>query len=146
VSTDLRGADLTDCSIYGISAWGLNLEGVKQRNLVITRRDEPAITVSLARMQRGRFKRRGCGRTMVESTIRYSKSGSSDIASKIRHQTRLHAPLTEAPSRLDSRPAVQCNEGFCNAHEGQRSALTTNTASPPGHPQQGWNLLTLHVF
>src|SRR5712671_6494055 len=29
---------------------------------------------------------------MVESTIRYSKSGSSDIASKIRHQTplRLH--------------------------------------------------------
>src|SRR5258705_8907964 len=31
-------------------------------------------------------------RTMVESTIRYSKSGSSDIASKIRHQTplRLH--------------------------------------------------------
>src|SRR5258708_24666099 len=28
-------------------------------------------------------------RTMVESTIRYSKSGSSDIASKIRHQTPL---------------------------------------------------------
>src|SRR3954451_16725491 len=26
---------------------------------------------------------------MVESTIRYSKSGSSDIASKIRHQTPL---------------------------------------------------------
>src|ERR1700732_1154462 len=28
-------------------------------------------------------------RTMVESTIRYSKSGSSDSASKIRHQTPL---------------------------------------------------------
>src|SRR5881394_2641714 len=28
-------------------------------------------------------------RTMVESTIRYSKSGSSDIASNIRHQTPL---------------------------------------------------------
>src|ERR1700693_4881660 len=34
-------------------------------------------------------------RIMVESTIRYSKSGSSDIASKIRHQTPL-APSTEA--------------------------------------------------
>src|SRR5271168_1367379 len=31
---------------------------------------------------------------MVESTIRYSKSGSSDIASKIRCQ---NAPTTEAP-------------------------------------------------
>src|SRR5258705_5338932 len=30
-----------------------------------------------------------CARTMVESTIRYSKSGSSDIASNIRHQTPL---------------------------------------------------------
>src|SRR5260221_14291078 len=38
-------------------------------------------------------------RTMVESTIRYSKSGSSDIASKIRHQT----PLTlQRPKRRNT--------------------------------------------
>jgi uncharacterized protein YjbI with pentapeptide repeats len=45
VNTDLTGADLTACHIYGISAWNLKLEGTKQQNLLITRWDEPAITV-----------------------------------------------------------------------------------------------------
>ena len=43
---DIRDADLTGCRIYGISAWGLKLnENTKQRNLIITPRDEPEITV-----------------------------------------------------------------------------------------------------
>ena len=45
VNTDLTGADLTGCRIYGVSAWGLKLERTKQQNLVITREDEPEITV-----------------------------------------------------------------------------------------------------
>jgi Pentapeptide repeats (8 copies) len=45
MNTDLTGADLTGCRIYGISAWGLKLQGVKQQNLVITRRNEPTVTV-----------------------------------------------------------------------------------------------------
>ena len=45
MNTDLAGADLTGCRIYGTSAWDLNLEGAKQQNLVITRADEPEITV-----------------------------------------------------------------------------------------------------
>lgn len=45
VDTDLTDADLTGCCIYGVSAWGLRLEGTKQQNLVITRADEPEITV-----------------------------------------------------------------------------------------------------
>jgi uncharacterized protein YjbI with pentapeptide repeats len=45
VDTDLTGADLTGCRIYGVSAWGLKLEGAKQKNLVITRANEPTITV-----------------------------------------------------------------------------------------------------
>ena len=45
MDTDLTGADLTGCRIYGVSAWGLKLEGTKQQNLVITRADEPEITV-----------------------------------------------------------------------------------------------------
>jgi hypothetical protein len=32
-----------------------------------------------------------------------------------------------------SAPTCQCNEGFGNAHEGERSALTTNTASQKPH-------------
>ncbi len=36
VKTNLRNAILTDCCIYGISAWGLNLEGTEQKNLAIT--------------------------------------------------------------------------------------------------------------
>ena len=38
-------ADLTACHVYGVSAWGVNLEGAKQTDLVITPTDEPAITV-----------------------------------------------------------------------------------------------------
>ena len=45
METDLTGADLTGCRIYGISAWGLKLDRAKQQNLVITRDDEPEITV-----------------------------------------------------------------------------------------------------
>jgi hypothetical protein len=45
VSADLTGADLTGCRIYGVSAWNLKLAGANQQNLVITRADEPAITV-----------------------------------------------------------------------------------------------------
>src|SRR5262249_6492145 len=45
VDTDLTGADLTGCRIYGVSAWNLKLKRTKQQNLIITRPDEPAITV-----------------------------------------------------------------------------------------------------
>jgi hypothetical protein len=45
VDTDLTGADLTGCRIYGVSAWGLKLERTKQQNLVITKVDEPTVTV-----------------------------------------------------------------------------------------------------
>jgi hypothetical protein len=43
--TDFSGADLTGCRIYGVSAWRLKLDGAKQQNLVITRWDQPIITV-----------------------------------------------------------------------------------------------------
>jgi hypothetical protein len=45
VGTDLTGADLTGCRIYGVSAWDLKLERTKQQNLVITKENEPEITV-----------------------------------------------------------------------------------------------------
>jgi pentapeptide repeat protein len=45
VETDLTGADLTGCRIYGVSAWGLKLKRAKQQNLVITKEDEPTVTV-----------------------------------------------------------------------------------------------------
>jgi uncharacterized protein YjbI with pentapeptide repeats len=45
LDTDLTGADLTGCRIHGVAAWRLKLEGAKQQNLVITREDEPEITV-----------------------------------------------------------------------------------------------------
>jgi len=45
VSADLTDADLTGCRVYGVSAWDLKLAGAKQQNLVITKANEPAITV-----------------------------------------------------------------------------------------------------
>jgi hypothetical protein len=46
VEADITNADLTGCRIYGVSAWGLKLsDKTEQRNLIITRGDEPEITV-----------------------------------------------------------------------------------------------------
>src|SRR5262249_57367770 len=45
VNTDLTDADLTGCRVHGVSVWNVKLERIKQQNLVITRADEPAITV-----------------------------------------------------------------------------------------------------
>ena len=46
VDADITSADLTGCRIYGVSAWGLQLsDKTSQRNLIITRADEPEITV-----------------------------------------------------------------------------------------------------
>ncbi len=44
--TNLKKADLTNCRIYGISAWEVKLdEATVQSDLVITKEDEPVITV-----------------------------------------------------------------------------------------------------
>jgi hypothetical protein len=46
VKTNLADATLTDCSVHGISAWGVELsEGTKQQGLIITPEGEPAVTV-----------------------------------------------------------------------------------------------------
>lgn len=45
VDTHLEKAILTDCRIYGISAWDLKLQDAVQSDLIITRLDEPTITV-----------------------------------------------------------------------------------------------------
>jgi hypothetical protein len=45
VGTNLEGANLTGCCVYGISAWDLILKKTQQTDLIITRPDEPEITV-----------------------------------------------------------------------------------------------------
>ena len=45
LDTDLTDANLTGCRVYGVSAWNLKLDRTKQQNLLITRRNEPEITV-----------------------------------------------------------------------------------------------------
>jgi len=45
VDTNLEGADLTGCRIYGISVWNARLDGARQSNLIISREEEPAIQV-----------------------------------------------------------------------------------------------------
>ncbi len=45
VGTNLREATLTECRIYGVSVWDINLTGALQNNLVITPEDEANIAV-----------------------------------------------------------------------------------------------------
>ena len=45
VGTNLSNADLEGCSVFGVSAWALTLDGASQKNIRITRDDEPTITV-----------------------------------------------------------------------------------------------------
>jgi uncharacterized protein YjbI with pentapeptide repeats len=45
VETNLAEAILTHCRIFGIAAWGVDLKGTIQNNLIISRWDEPTITV-----------------------------------------------------------------------------------------------------
>jgi uncharacterized protein YjbI with pentapeptide repeats len=45
VDADLGGADLTGSRIHGVSAWDVKLERAKQQDLIITKENEPEITV-----------------------------------------------------------------------------------------------------
>jgi hypothetical protein len=45
VETNLKNSDLSNCAIYGISAWKSKLEGARQANLIITPPAEPTIVV-----------------------------------------------------------------------------------------------------
>jgi hypothetical protein len=45
LDTDFTGADLTGCCIHGVSAWRLKLDRAEQQNLVITKENEPTVTV-----------------------------------------------------------------------------------------------------
>lgn len=45
VRTQLPRANISNCRVFGVSAWKLNLEGTIQSNLIITPYGEPVITV-----------------------------------------------------------------------------------------------------
>jgi uncharacterized protein YjbI with pentapeptide repeats len=45
IDTNLAGARIENCSIYGISTWNLNLTDTIQSDLIITPRGEPSLTV-----------------------------------------------------------------------------------------------------
>jgi len=50
VETELAGAQLRGCHVYGISAWNLQLGETQQNDLVISRDDEPLVTVDNVEM------------------------------------------------------------------------------------------------
>jgi hypothetical protein len=45
VKTDLTGADISGVRVFGVSAWGMVLDGAKQESLIITEKGKPRITV-----------------------------------------------------------------------------------------------------
>ncbi|PPK81204.1 uncharacterized protein YjbI with pentapeptide repeats [Lacrimispora xylanisolvens] len=45
VANNFSDTELIGCSVYGISSWDLNLDNSTQKNLIITKDDQPTITV-----------------------------------------------------------------------------------------------------
>ena len=45
IGTNLTDATILNCRIYGVAIWGINLQGAKQENIIITAPGEPEITV-----------------------------------------------------------------------------------------------------
>ena len=45
VETNLTNAEISGCRIYGASAWNVTLENTSQKDMVISRKDEPVVTV-----------------------------------------------------------------------------------------------------
>jgi uncharacterized protein YjbI with pentapeptide repeats len=45
IETNFENAILSGCSVYGIAAWGVKLDGATQKGFVITPENEPAVTV-----------------------------------------------------------------------------------------------------
>lgn len=45
VDTHFERAVITDCLVYGISAWNMKLVGAEQKNLIVSRKNEPMLTV-----------------------------------------------------------------------------------------------------
>jgi uncharacterized protein YjbI with pentapeptide repeats len=45
IDTDFTGADLQGCRIFGISAWGVKLNGATQADMILTQAGKPIITV-----------------------------------------------------------------------------------------------------
>jgi hypothetical protein len=45
IETDLQGAVLDGCYVYGVSAWNVKLDGAKQQNLIVGKIHEPVLTV-----------------------------------------------------------------------------------------------------
>ena len=45
IETDLQNSTLDECLVYGISAWNNVLDGANQRNLIISKKNSPVLTV-----------------------------------------------------------------------------------------------------
>ena len=45
IDTDFERAVIMDCLVYGISAWNINLTGAEQKNLIISRKNSPILSV-----------------------------------------------------------------------------------------------------
>ena len=45
VDTCLERASLSNCRVYGISAWGVKLDGAVQSDLIITPKNQPTVTI-----------------------------------------------------------------------------------------------------
>lgn len=45
INANLKNANISGCQVYGLSAWGVDLQDAIQKNLIITPHNEPQITV-----------------------------------------------------------------------------------------------------
>ncbi|MDA2919837.1 pentapeptide repeat-containing protein [Desulfobacterota bacterium AH_259_B03_O07] len=98
VETDLKNVKLTNCHIYGISAWNLRGKPKEQQNLIITHEEEATITVDnlevaqfiylLLNNQKIRDVIQTIGQKAVLILGRFSPPERKEVLNKIRERVR----------------------------------------------------------
>jgi hypothetical protein len=128
VETNLERANLTGCSVYGLAAWNVNLVEAQQSDLVITRFDEPEITVdNLEVAQFIYLLLHNCSglRTVYPS-------GLQTGACVGQRSVRRHAPLGQ-------------RSGQMSQHSCAKGLQTRPWANTPCERGKGWNINAWHA-
>jgi hypothetical protein len=136
VETNLIGATLTDCRVYGISAWNVKFsKTTKQHDLVITAPDEPQVTVDNIEVAQFVYlllhnEKRGACLGGYARLNDHPSPASRRITSPSPRPANASAAAAAAP-----RPSQPAPHGIQEAHARAFLTISANSRRCPNPPQ-----------